>query len=401
MNSNLILGVMALAALAMAGGTMVFLGEFNDKSPERAAAGSQAYTSSGSKVSFDAKTLFHAVSTSLQPRTVGSDYGRIKDPARTVRQMFYGYRIDHPGMVGDDGDVHLAQSVLNGIPVATPFDRPREIKQLPVSGDCRIRKLQTGEAFGNVQVSTSPVRSGVFAYSNRVLADETRAWVKVLKSGKNIEATKPPGQGRAALQVTVAVTDATAPHYLVLQSGGEPILWDLQTAPGVEIAHVVLIGGRGQGVVLADGNTSVEALQIDADCAPRPSRAPKPHWEMYELPSTTTESGETHEDRALREHAEYDAFFQSTFGRPSETGVAGAWSAANVLIGAAPTTPENRPAYRPMAGRVAHMTPIDHLFNLDPDAAIAAQRQLQRNLALAAIGRDLSALQPDPMERLE
>ena len=208
----------------------------------------------------------------------------------------------------------------------------------------------------------------------------------------------------------VFLTDTSAPLYLVLQNMGDGIVWNLHAAADVSIAHVALIGADFSGVANLPADTSVEALLVsdflppyqngadDAprDCMIRPWRTPQSDW----IGSLKSEAGSL-TDRNLmlsysKGYAAYDRWYTQTLGVNARANTVTARDAAHVLLGPVPETPLS---YRPLTGQDIQMVETDHLMTGDFETRIAAVAALQDDLLRAAVGGDISALDPAAVER--
>jgi len=333
-------------------------------------------------------------------RSVGgpSDARLVADPEKTRRAEFYGWKVEHPGVIGPGDEVHLVQSVLDGVPMKQTPETPGEILARPADAGCSAPQGAAGGKLVKVQVFDGLQPSGYHAVTDRDLASGAEDFVARLQRAADPAEERPSGESRPVPVVNVAITDESAPLLLVLQAAGAPLLWNLHATPGVEVSGIVVVGGPGSAVHPLEPTTPVTFLDIAEGCAPQPARAAQPWWDMFHRPGAG--SGDFEERNSAR-HAVYEAWFATTFGEASEPGTLGAWAANHVLVGPLPASPEARAAYRPLDGAriVAHDGP---LLYAEParrrEADIAARRYA---LAEAAAGGDLSIINPAPMERTQ
>lgn len=327
-----------------------------------------------------------------------SDARLVTDPEKTRKAEFYGWKVEHPGLIGPDDEFHLVQSALADMPGKRPVETPAEIVERPSEPGCTAPARAPDEKLAKVQVVSGSQPSGYHAVTDRDLAEGAKAFIRKLQRAADPADERPSGDTRPVSVVNVVLTDESASLYLVLQAASQPILWNLHATPGVEVARIVVVGNPGNAVHPPDPATPVNFLDIAADCAPQPWRAAQPWWDMYHGPGA--DSGDFEEKSAAR-HLAYEEWFAETFGEPSEPGTIGAFETSHVLVGPLPASAETRAPYRPLTGAriVAHAGPLLYAAPArDREADIAARRH---TLAVAAAGGDLSIVNPRPMERAE
>lgn len=392
MNPNLLLGGLLVGGGIAAGAAMFLNGDFSPKPETEVASASE------SRAPKLAVKTPGALSQFFSPSLMGNDRP-ITDPNKTVRTESYGYEIRHPGMLSDAGSLHLAQDVLIGLPKG-PYGVPGTAERIEASETCEPPAVPANAEFVNVHVGQAQLDGPFKLYSNARMAQIVGDWIGQKKLGSRYAGDAPKPADPTSM-VNVVITDTGGPVYLVLQGANEPITWNLQTAQNVEIAEIVLIGHPGQSVVppKTDLPVSITALTISKDCAPAPWRAPGDHWGIVDgvLSEHTVNK---YVAEAIGRYQRYDRWFEKSFGRPSEDGVVGAWTASNILIGPVPQAGEVvGQAYVPMTDRTAYITPTDNFFLSTGDEARALEAAAHLELATRAVGGDLALLTPEPMER--
>jgi len=321
------------------------------------------------------------------------------DLKRLVGEEFYGYHIDHPAIaLPGDGIGHLGD-VVSGAPAGSLDEVPEEIARLDVAARCAPTPPDPGAALASVQVAWPDEPSAVAAFDNDLLAERTLGWAKAKMRGSRKAGDRPDGDIEALPTVNVVLTDTSAPQHLVLQTAAPGVLWNLQPAPGVDLVHVTLVGPGIQAIHRVDGTYSVEVVSVGEDCAPLPARAIAPHWDMFDRLPPNSRDLERYAAEAQARFDAYEAWFTAAFGRSVEDVTIGAWTASGVLVGPAPTSPDDRPVWRPH-GRV-EVTQSDHLIAGTDQARTAAIADLQHDLMRAATAGDLTALMPPAMEITE
>ncbi|NRA98356.1 MAG: hypothetical protein HRU32_00835 [Rhodobacteraceae bacterium] len=390
MNPNILLGGLLVGGLVVAGGAMFFNGDFSAAPQKEVATQTE---SSAPKLAIRTPSALGGLFSGSLSTASNSNF---KTPQEAVRTESYGYDIRHPAMISDTGTLHFAHEVLTGLPKAD-YAVPQTAEQLTVSAECTLPPVPEGAQLVNLHVGQSHLASPFKQYSNTRMAQLVGDWIgQVTLRSSYVDDAPDPGPSTG--MVNVAVTEAAGPLYFVLQSGVEPVVWNLQTSPNLEIAQIVMIGYPGQTVVPPKGITSdqITALEVGETCAPAPSRAPAGHWGLI----VHGVSDSTYETRAIRRYQTYNAWFEDQFGQPSEVGAVGAWTVSNLLIGAVPQSEAGTGmAYQPITDRTVFYTPSDNFFFTAGAAARAEEQTAQLELAARAAGGDIARLTPAPMER--
>lgn len=295
--------------------------------------------------------------------------------------------------------------------VSLPTDGTTIANIIPIirNDDCTLRAPAVGEKVMGVRIENALLPAPLHSFSDRQLTDQVLQNINAVTQGKIETASEMDIQGEKA-SLDVILTDASAPLYLVLQNMGPGVIWNLHAAPNVQIAHVAIIGSDFSGVANIQQETTVEGLlvsdflaphQYGADdtpraCMIRPWRAAEADW----VGSLKSAAGSLVYKNQMYSYTKgyeaYNNWYTETLGVSAATDTVTARDAAHVLLGSAPETPV---PYAQLAGRDIHMMEADHLFLGDTGSRTAAVEALHQNLLTAAVGGDLSALNPPIMER--
>lgn len=280
-----------------------------------------------------------------------------------------------------------------------PFDR---------NDQCNLRRPLDGEQVVNVRLEQGALPVPVRAFSDEALvAQLTRNITAVTQDG---QAYDWGAQVRAPMTgVDVFLTDTSAPIYLVLQNLTDGVIWNVQTAPGVTLAHVAIVSDGFSGLVSPPVGATFEALLVadfvprhtfGADdtvraCMIRPWREPQPDWvAVQRAPGDTLYSNQM--QSFTTGYAAYNAWFTGTLGVDASTNLVAPEAAAHVLVGPLPPAPF---AYQAMNGRDVHLMRTDHMVSGDPVTLQATLDALHGALLRDAIGGDFVLLDPAPVER--
>lgn len=313
------------------------------------------------------------------------------------------------------GVLHAGTSPLMLNDVATQVSLPDDSTAIgdiiPIvrNAQCNLRTPRDTEKIIGVRIENALLPAPLYTFSNQQLADQLLRHVEAVTQD-GADPTREIALSGQKTVLDVFVTDTSAPLYLVLQNMGPGIVWNLHAAPNVEIAHVALIGSDFSGVANLQNSATVEGLLVsdflppyqygadDAprDCMIRPWRAPEPDW----IGTQKSEAGSLLYQNQMYSYAKgyeaYNRWFTATLGVDAAANTVTARDAAHVLLGPEPSEPVN---YRPLAGSAIHLMETDHLLVGDTASRVAAAQRLHRELLMAAIGGDISALDPSAMER--
>lgn len=276
---------------------------------------------------------------------------------------------------------------------------------------CELRAPLASEKIAGVRIENALMPAPLSAFSDQQLADQVLQNIKAVTQGDAAPGQPMQLAGRKT-SLDVFVTDTSAPLYLVLQNMGPGVIWNLQAAPDVEIAHVAIIGSDFSGVANLPPATTVEALlvsdfvptyQYGADdtpraCMIRPWRNPQPDW----IGSLKTQAGSLTAQNQMYSYTKgyqaYNRWFTQTLGVDAASNTITARDAAHVLLGPQPAEPL---VYRSIAGRDIHMMEADNQFFGDATTRKDAAERLHLDLLTAAVGGDISALDPPALERTD
>lgn len=311
----------------------------------------------------------------------------------------------------------LAELVTGYVPGQYP-GAPSGVAMFDPNPECTLRRPETGEVVHNVRLEMGMGESQLHITSDAVMAKRVGNMVDRLAN----EQHQPP-KYRAAEnplgRVDVLVTDTSGPVYLVLQNMFEDTLWNVHRAPGVEIAHIAMIG-NASGLAVPQG-ISFEALRISdfvnpdefdfkrsakvpnsigndsltsangtiRPCMIVPYRAVSEDWHAFKK---STEARRYINQTAIftEGHAAFADWYTKTLGvDPNQNLIAGEW-AHHVLVGPHPAAPLG---YRDTTGQTINLVRSDNVYESDADLI-----QAHRDLLIRAAGGDVANLDPAPME---
>ncbi|MEM8536783.1 MAG: hypothetical protein AAGF56_02865 [Pseudomonadota bacterium] len=292
--------------------------------------------------------------------------------------------------------------------VVTGFDAPKsdaalgEVIPFARNAQCRMRSLGADEKLYNVRIENALIPGPLSAFSETQMAETLLSGIQTAtRSGEAYDLDNlTDGQMR---QVDVLVTDTSAPVYLTLQNIGPGVLWNIETAPDVEIAHIAIIGSAFSALARPSDTTTFEGLLVpdfvspyqpgdDAEtreCMVRPWRQPQPDW-IY---SVKAERGLASAQTALVDYEQgyraFAAWFRGALGADASENLVAGRDAAHILVGPAPAETF---AYRGLEGRSVHAMDTDHLLSGSLEERTAAAQDLHLTLLEQAIGGSVAAL---------
>jgi hypothetical protein len=238
--------------------------------------------------------------------------------------------------------------VITGYKTEVSADIPAEITTIrPILG-CMPTPPQPGTIVGHATSGASDLPLALSTYNDTHLARAVQAFVEAYRI-KGEEATV-DGSGPAYEAYDVAVTETSAPVYLVLENGSGNRIWNLHLAPGARIERVVLLGGDQAGVANLDPVVPVEVILNDglATCGLQPAYALNPG--AVSSAAVSGDAGEI-QPEALRAAVDaYDIWFRDSFGVMAGQSRVGFDKGTVSVIGPLPDAANPMAAYAPIAG---------------------------------------------------
>ncbi len=399
-SATLILGIATIGALGVLALTLPHL---TDDLPEAIAfelpkldwSNTQTSTSTGKSGSFGVVSL---VSSSKRKKT-----------PTEVHNTNHGYVFPAGYVATNLDEVVAVNSIIAGYDGRSETEIPLEIKKFKTVSECTFRPPAQNEQVRGAAVQTALLSTAVRAMNDRQLAyklnKQLADQLERPTRRRNIE----PLQGIVKV-INLYVTDTEAPNYLVLQSTGGNVVWNVHLGPEVSVSHIALIGSGASGVLLPDGiNPTIEALRIgdfmrasndrrreDPDpCSVQPWLKPKPHWIAAQKAETGNMLYENQIETYAKGHHNYDRWFQGVFGHAADTVNLSANAAAHMLIGPLPAA---MMTYAPLSRRTLNITEHDHIFTGDAEFLSRRISNINNSILLAAAGGDLTNLNPPIQE---
>lgn len=281
-----------------------------------------------------------------------------------------------------------------------PFDR---------NASCTLRKPLATETIVNIRMENGLLHSPVQAFSTAALTDQLLQNVQsVTQHGK---AYDHDAQIAGTLSgVDVFLTDNTAPLYLVLQNMGPGIVWNIQAAPDVTVAHVAVVSSEISGLVNIPDTTTFDAVLVRdfvapraagddddiRDCMIRPWRNPQADWIGVQKAAEGDVAMGDQMGAYTAGYTAYNAWFTETFGIDAGTDVISLRDAAHILHGDFPAEPI---VYQPLAGQDIHLMRTDHIITGDVQKRTTTVANLHQQTLLAAVSGNIDDLNPAPVER--
>ncbi len=257
---------------------------------------------------------------------------------------------------------------------------PGETRQEPsgivplVADDCTARAPAPGEVVANVYGAVSYFESGIHAITHDQLAYQAENWLEDQVRDLSKPRLLPSGRLQTMDIVDVYVTDTRAPVYLILQSDGNGLAWNLQLAPGVELAQVTVIAQQTVGVANVPDGVPLDL--IGTGCGVDVTRMPRPQWDFVE----NTRNGIGDQDLLDQHYARAGAYadwFYGVFGVGPEQATAGFGKQSYVLAGPMPAA-DALIDYTPMG--VLHLTETALVLE-----GSRSERQAKRDAAIEEI----------------
>ncbi|RYH09230.1 hypothetical protein [Tropicimonas sp. IMCC6043] len=231
--------------------------------------------------------------------------------------------------------------IVREVQLAEAGTRPAAMHEIAPMRDCRPRPLGAGEGLANLRLESGPGEAG-------------------MQGGDGAATTGGPRPKAGMPMADVFLTDTTTPQYVVLQNMRGAILWNLHTAPGVEIAHVLVISPGGAAVSATPGDFGIEAIRIGdylsaadfeaiarndwnsvivRECFVAPFRQPQPIWRAWKRAEDRYKRAGDTIRRYQKGRARFDVWFTRSFGQSAATNAVEAYQAEILLAGPLPDQP--------------------------------------------------------------
>lgn len=333
----------------------------------------------------------------------------VEDPESLRLPDDFGWKSYKPGMAGEGDTILVMDDVIAGHPGRQRKpQRPADYRMQRYVTGCLPRPPQEGERIVNASIGHTLNPSDLHAYSEVEMAEDTQDWLAAHFKRPRTVSEKTIVRDHDVPVADIAITDTSAPIYLILQHRSGRVLWNIHTAPGVTIGHIVTVGADTVALNPPPGDYDVEFLRAGTDCIPAVAREPQLWWRIFKKLDQEREDAYRDEEKAEIErrrealftaHEAYDTWFREAFGRPSEQGVVGFDLTDYLLAGPPPASPEARVTYRPVHGATVLVSEQDYIFAAPEIERVAFMMQLQRDFIATAAGGTIDALYPEPMQR--
>ena len=303
-----------------------------------------------------------------QMRTVGATKAGVEfdgtNPQVLRKEEPYGWVTRSPGVVMANDATAVLTDLVDGHRPQDAMALPASLERLALPESCAFRKPKPSEHLAPVMVLFPAQDSPVHAYDENRLID---AALKGLRAHKETLGEKlPPGASVAEVPggtrlgiVDVIVSQTDAPVYLVLQSRGGSVLWNLLPMPGVTLAHVAVLGRGAAGVMNVPDGVPVQGgvPAEDGPCGVVPELKPDP-TEKAARQGGGKVAGSIAKDRNAR-YKPYAKWFRATFGAAPETNLIHHGALAHVLVGPMPAPGAAKAQWRSTDGARVMVTARD------------------------------------------
>lgn len=240
--------------------------------------------------------------------------------------------------------------VVSGYRTDAASGVPAEITTIrPILG-CRLTAPLPGTVVGHVTAGRSGLPMALSSYNDTHLATAVQRFVDDYRDAGTATPVTAPDIVYQAYDV--AVTDTSAPVYLVLETGAGNRIWNLHLAEGARVERVVLLGGGQAGIANLDPVVPLEVILDDglAACGIRPAHALNPGHRLLQPDGSLTRA----EAEALlanhqTEVMAYDIWLRDSFDLASGASRAGFEVGTLSVVGPVPDEVGPLAIYAPLA----------------------------------------------------
>lgn len=265
------------------------------------------------------------------------------DPRRDRETGLTGFVYPEDAIAEAGGRIGWAQAAIEAYARITTNDVPARIEPLDTTS-CIVAKPAAGDLVRHVFVERGAGEAPIFQIQDADLDGRASA-----------------ARDRHRV-VNVAVTEKSAPVYLVLSSESN-VIWNILAAEGVTISAIAAISGDGVGLAGAPPGAEIQAYYGEAltRCAITPARRPQDDW-MLTRNARKAGGAQREALDALRDKADsYDVWLAKWFGADVQKSAVTQQGAGAVLIGPMPASPDERAVMRPLAGSTVKLSLADHV----------------------------------------
>jgi len=289
---------------------------------------------------------------------------------------------------------------------------PWNVKKIPFNKDCNFRKPKGTELVQSVNIEAATRIAAVRALDDKHMVEGFERSIEA-SVGRGRPLEKIEAQSGKMGQIDVLITATDAPVYLILQTFTDQMVWNLNLAPDVTLAHVAVIGGTASAVAGVPEGVRVEMLRVsdfvyrrtkeEAEenpgpnpCYTKPWRKPQPHWGTNKL----AQAGDTRQAQNMlyydKGYAAYNDWYTAAFGQDTQTNIVSAQRGSHALVGPLPESPME---VKSLNGRTLIISPRDHVLTGSTQENQATLERLHVDLLETAIGRPIADLLPPTQER--
>lgn len=182
-------------------------------------------------------------------------------PSDYLQDSIDGIEANGPIAARTGNEPVFISDVIAGYMTNVDSDIPTTITTVrPILG-CAFTPPMPGSIVGHATAGTSDMNLAILTYNDAQLAAAVQSFVDAYR--KSGAVTTAGVAGGAYQAYDVAVTETSAPVYLVLQNRFGNRIWNIHVAPGARIERVILLGGTQAGVANLDPVVPVEVMLAD------------------------------------------------------------------------------------------------------------------------------------------
>ena len=317
------------------------------------------------------------------------------DPKAGRNSELRGFLYQADAMAAKEGAIHWAQQAISDYARVDEKTPPTNVGDLTRS-TCDFPAPAEGAIVRHVLIERGMQEAPIYAFSRKEVGERAKKFVDYFASthGKNRKVWSYQGSDVMRV-VNVAVTETSAPVYLVLASEAN-VLWNILPAPGAKISEIALVSTGEAGVANAPADTEVTAMagaKLRICRAPHPMRRPQDDWGFVKNVKSANGAYGTKELAGNNKLAsDYARWFREAFGVSSDSDIVTQQGVSNVLIGDLPADPEKRAPFKPVGAGSVLLTSADYRI-VAPEAEYRrAHDAIVIDAAREAAGGDLEAL---------
>ncbi len=304
-----------------------------------------------------------------------------------------GYKVPEGVVISKDFRPFWKEHIVVGYPEKPHLEIPAKLVALDQDESCNLKKPGDNELVHKIDISGSMKDTAVNSWSHSNIDEATQKFIDRYKRNGEAAALEGANFGNPLQLVNLYVTENTASNHLMLSSEYN-VLWNIQTAYGVKISSITLLGRGVAAVANVVGNVNIQSMTAEKalKCEAVFWRKPDQTWAVVQNANDDAAENEKIIDKHHSNYARYNQWYLENYGVSAGDEALKSHQVSNILIGPVPKDPKARLTYKSLNGSTVYLTGGRSAIIADKDKF----KEITRNAILTnvkkQVGDDLSVL---------